>query len=133
MRLVDLQQVATGAVAANPTRPATAVVHDSPDARLIVFRIAPGQAVPPHSNASTVTLTVVSGRGFASGGDDECALAPGQTVVFEPNELHGMRAESEELVLLATITPRPGSRSREAPETVTVARAVAVSDRTGQR
>ena len=133
MRLIDLQQVANGAVAANPTRPATAVVHDSPDARLIVFRIAPGQAVPPHSNASTVMLTVISGRGFARGGDDECALAPGQTVVFEPNELHGMRAESEELVLLATITPRPGSRSREAPETVTVARAAAASDRTGQR
>ena len=41
MRLIDLHQVATGAVAANPTRPATAVVHDSPDARLIVFRLAP--------------------------------------------------------------------------------------------
>ena len=133
MKMIDLQQVANGALAANPTRPATAVVHDSPDARLIVFRIAPGQAVPPHSNASTVTLTVVSGRGFARGGDDECALAPGQTVVFEPNELHGMRAESEELVLLATITPRPGSRSREAPETVTIARPTAASDRTGER
>ena len=132
MRLIDLQHVATGAVAANPTRPATAVVHDSPDARLIVFRLPPGQAVPPHSNASTVTLTVVSGRGFARGGDDEHALAPGQTVVFEPNELHGMRAESEELVLLATSTPRPGSRSRKAPEMVTVARATAASDRTGQ-
>ena len=118
MKTVDLRRAAADAVAANPTRPATAVVHDSPDARLIVFRIAPGQAVPPHSNASTVTLTVVSGRGFARGGDDECALAAGQTVVFEPNELHGMRAESEELVLLATITPRPGSRSRETTELV---------------
>jgi len=124
MRTIDLQRVAAGAVAANPTRPATAVVHDSPDARLIVFRLAPGQAVPPHSNASTVMLTVVSGRGFARGGDDELALAPGQVVVFEPNELHGMRAESEELVLLATITPRPGNRLRETPETVTaIARA----------
>jgi len=124
MRTIDLQRVAADAVAANPTRPATAVVHDSPDARLIVFRLAPGQAVPPHSNASTVMLTVVSGHGFARGGDDECALAPGQAVVFEPNELHGMRAESEELVLLATITPRPGNRLREMPETVTaIARA----------
>ena len=133
MRLIDLQHVATSAVAANPTRPATAVVHDSPDARLIVFRLAPGQAVPPHSNASTVTLTVVSGRGFASGGDDEQALTPGQTVVFEPNELHGMRAESEELVLLATITPRPGSRPREAQETVAIGRAAAATDSPGQR
>ena len=118
MRTIDLQGVAAGAVASNPTRPATAVVHDSADARLILFRLAPGQVVPPHSNASTVTLTVVSGRGFARGGDDECALAPGEAVVFEPNELHGMRAEAEELVLLATITPRPGSRSREMPEAI---------------
>jgi quercetin dioxygenase-like cupin family protein len=118
MRTIELHGAAAGAAAANPTRPATAVVHDSPDARLILFRLAPGQVVPPHSNASTVVLTVVSGRGFARGGDDECALAPGQAIVFEPNELHGMRAESEELVLLATITPRPGSRSREMPETV---------------
>jgi quercetin dioxygenase-like cupin family protein len=119
MRTIDLHHVAAGAAGANPTRPATAVAHDSPDARLIVFRLAPGQVVPPHSNASTVILTVVSGRGFALGGDDECALAPGQTVVFEPNELHGMRAEAEELVLLATIAPRPGTRSRETAETVT--------------
>jgi hypothetical protein len=31
-------------------------------------------------------------------------------MVYAPNELHAMRAEGEELLLLATITPRPGSR-----------------------
>jgi quercetin dioxygenase-like cupin family protein len=111
MQSIDVRHAAANAPAPNANRPATAVLHDSPDARLIVFRLAPGQAVPPHTNASTVTLTVISGRGFVRGGDDECTLAAGQTVIFAPNELHGMRAESEELVLLATITPRPGGRS----------------------
>jgi quercetin dioxygenase-like cupin family protein len=129
MKTIDLKGVAAGAVAANPTRPATAVVHDSADARLILFRLAPGQVVPPHSNASTVTLTVVSGRGFARGGNDEYALAPAQAVVFEPNEPHGMRAESEELVLLATITPRPGSRSREMPQPVSAIARPATGER----
>jgi hypothetical protein len=29
-------------------------------------------------------------------------------VTYSPNELHGMRAGDEELLLLATIAPRPG-------------------------
>jgi hypothetical protein len=33
-------------------------------------------------------------------------------VVYAPNEIHGMRAADEPLVLLATIAPRPGDRSR---------------------
>lgn len=133
MKTIDVRQVAADAVAANASRPATATVHDSADARLVVFRIAPGQTVPPHRNASTVTLTVISGRGFARGGDTERTLAPGETVIFEPNELHGMRAESEELVLLATITPRPGTRSAEAADPLSIARAPAANDRTGAR
>ena len=123
MRFLDLRRAAADAVAPNASRPATVIVHDSADARLIVFRLAPGQSVPPHRNASTVTLTVISGRGFARGADDECALTPGEAVIFEPNELHGMRAEDEELVLLATIAPRPGSRSTVVSDTHVLARA----------
>jgi len=123
MKTLDIPRAAREAIAANANRPATAVVHDSPDARLVVFRIAPGQAVPPHRNASTVMLTVISGRGFVLGGDDERGVAPAETIVFEPNELHGMRAELDELVLLATITPRPGTRADAAPQAVTVVRA----------
>jgi quercetin dioxygenase-like cupin family protein len=46
-----------------------------------------------------------------SGSDqDDRPVATGDVVTYEPNELHGMRAVTEELVLLATITPRPGTR-----------------------
>jgi quercetin dioxygenase-like cupin family protein len=127
VKILDIPGAARAAVAANANRPATAVVHDSPDARLVVFRVAPGQAVPPHRNASTVTLTVISGRGFIRGGDDERAVAAAEVVVFEPNEVHGMRAELEELVLLAMITPRPGTRADAAPEPLQVERATAVT------
>jgi quercetin dioxygenase-like cupin family protein len=102
--------LARAAVATNPERPATAVIHDSTDARLVVFRLAPGQQVPPHRNASTVHLAVLSGRGVLAGETQETVCAAGDVVVYAPNELHAMRAESEELVLLATITPRPGTR-----------------------
>lgn len=111
MKTIDVRRSAAEAVATNPSRPATAVVHDVPDTRLVVFRLAPGQAVAPHRNASTVMLTVLAGRGLVRGGDDERPVAPGDVVVYEPNELHGMRAGDEEFLLLATITPRPGARA----------------------
>jgi quercetin dioxygenase-like cupin family protein len=111
---LDPRAAARAAVAANPARPATAVIHDEPDARLVVFRLAPGQAVPPHRSASTVLLTVLEGAGVLSGEDggapQERACAAGDAVAYAPNELHGMRAEERELLLLATITPRPGGR-----------------------
>ena len=110
MKILDVRRAAREAVAANPTRPATTVVHDTADARLVVFRLSPGQAVAPHRNTSTVTLTVISGSGLASGADAERPITAGDAVTYDPNEVHGMRAPDEELVLLATITPRPGSR-----------------------
>ena len=114
MTRFDPLSAAREAVAANPSRPASAVLHDSPDARLVVFRIAPGQQVPPHRNASSVHLAVLAGRGVLSGEaggtpvDVPCVA--GDVMLYAPNELHAMRAESEELVLLATITPSPGGR-----------------------
>jgi quercetin dioxygenase-like cupin family protein len=110
MKTIDARQVASEAVAANATRPATSVISDQPDARLVVFRIAPGQAVAPHRNASTVILTVLAGSGVVTGGDSESVVSAGCVVVYEPNEQHGMRAVDEELVLVATIAPRPGAR-----------------------
>jgi quercetin dioxygenase-like cupin family protein len=87
-----------------------ALIHDAADVRLIVFRIAPGQAVPVHTSGSTVVLHVLSGSGTVSGADGERSVAPGTVVAYEPGEPHGMRATTEELTLLATITPRPANR-----------------------
>jgi quercetin dioxygenase-like cupin family protein len=111
MKVIHPRQAAADAVAPDARRPATAILHDSPDARAVVFRISPGQAVPPHRSTSTVMLTVMAGRGTVSGADGEREVDAGEVVVYEPNELHGMRASDETFVLLATITPRPGERA----------------------
>ncbi len=114
MKLIKPADAARSAVSANPDRPATAVLLDTPDVRLVVFRLAAGQEVAAHRSSSSVLLTVVSGTGFLSGegveGPDERACVAGDWVACEPNELHAMRATGEELVVLATITPRPGNR-----------------------
>lgn len=108
MMIYEPATVAARAVAASETRPATAIVHDAPDARVVVFRITPGQRVAPHTSRSTVMLSILAGSGLVSGSEGERAVHAGDLVAYEPNELHGMRAVDEPLVLLAIIAPRPG-------------------------
>lgn len=111
MKSMDVAALAAAAVAANPTRPATAVVHDSADARLVVFRIGVGQAVAPHTSPSSVIMVMAAGSGWVQDGTGERAVKAGEVISFEPDERHGMRADTEELVVLAIIAPRPGTRS----------------------
>ena len=110
MNIHHAPDAAMAAVAANASRPATAVLHDSPDARLVLFRLEPGQVVPPHTSASSVMLTVIAGSGTVSGGDGEQPVTAGDVVTYDPGEVHGMHARDERLILLATIAPRPRSR-----------------------
>lgn len=107
---LDPKGAARAALSPSPSRPATAILLDTPDARLVVFRIEPGQSVAPHHNASTVLLTVLDGEGLLSGQEGERHCHAGDIVAYEPGETHGMRAVDHPLLLLATITPRPGER-----------------------
>ena len=111
MKLYDARVVAAEAVANHPARPATALVHDTADARVVMFRIEPGQEVPVHTSASTVLLVVVSGTGTVAGADGDRRVGPGDIVAYDPREPHGMRAAGEQLVIAAIIAPRPGSRT----------------------
>jgi quercetin dioxygenase-like cupin family protein len=110
VKITRLRAAAIAAAAPRADRPATAIVADSADARIVLFRIDPGQEVTPHTNASTVLMTVIDGRGVVSGPDGDHDVHMGDFVAYEPNELHGMRATDERLVILATIAPRPGTR-----------------------
>jgi quercetin dioxygenase-like cupin family protein len=56
-------------------------------------------------------IQVLDGSGTVSGAHGvEQACAKGDIVVYEPGEQHGMKADKEEFILLATIAPRPASR-----------------------
>jgi quercetin dioxygenase-like cupin family protein len=110
MKVFDPMAVAHEAVAAHEARPSMAVVHDAPDARLVVFRLAAGQAVPVHTSVSSVVLHILSGSGLVSSVKGERDVRAGMVVAYEPQEPHGMRAPTEDLVVLAIIAPRPASR-----------------------
>lgn len=109
MNLYDTHALAREAFA--PTgRPAVALAHDHADARLVVFRIDPGQQVATHTSPASVFLVVLAGSGFVSGVEGERAVEAGAVAAFAPSEPHGMRAEKEQLVLAALIAPGPGGR-----------------------
>ena len=115
MQISNSFDIAGRAVSPNPDRASTVLLHDSADARVVVFRIDAGQSVPPHTSDSTVILTVVGGSGFVSGPVagvvTEQLVGAGTIATYLPGELHGMRAENDNLVIVATIAPRPGSTS----------------------
>ncbi|MEO9114584.1 MAG: hypothetical protein ABI311_00335 [Gemmatimonadaceae bacterium] len=113
MQISNCLEIAEHAVSSNPDRDSTTLLHDSDDARVVIFRIDAGQAVPLHTSDSTVMLTVVSGSGVISGPVEgvvsEQRVSAGVMATYSPGELHGMRAESGTLVIIATIAPRPGT------------------------
>lgn len=108
MKAYDLAAIAAAAVSAGHDRPAVAMVHDHGDARLVLFRIAPGQQVASHTSGSSVFLSIVSGSGVVSGGEGEREVKAGDVLAIAPREPHGMRAAGGELVIAALIAPRPG-------------------------
>lgn len=101
-------KVLVEAPAPRPDRPASAVIHDEPNARVVAFRLLPGQRVPEHTSDSTVVVHVVSGSGVFEGADASVTLSAGEAAVYAPGELHAMAAGDEPLQFLAVITPRPG-------------------------
>jgi quercetin dioxygenase-like cupin family protein len=115
MQVRDCLAVSRKAVSGSAGRAATAIVHDSEDARVVVFRLDSGDAVPMHTSTSTVILSVVRGTGTISGPIDGelhgVTVSEGGVVVYEPNEPHGMSAPAGPFVVMATISPRPGGRA----------------------
>lgn len=46
-----------------PLRPASAILHDEANVRIVAFHLAPGQEIPPHRSMSTVVVHVTRGKG----------------------------------------------------------------------
>jgi quercetin dioxygenase-like cupin family protein len=88
-------------------RPATAILHDEPNLRVIAFHLLPGQHVPPHDSAGTVVVQVISGTGTFTGDGARTLLGPGESAVYAPGERHAIEAGDGPLHFIALVTPRP--------------------------
>ncbi len=112
MKVLDAADAARSAPAANPKKPATMVAFDSADARVVLFRVEPGQSVAPHTSVSTVLLFVISGSGIVTGAEGDRHVKANDVVSYAPSERHGFHATTERLIVAAVITPRPGTSAR---------------------
>ena len=83
------------------------LVHDSPYFKILNFNFKPGQELPVHSHdiEGQLSLVVLEGEGeFLGEGDATLPARPGDVVISDIAELHGLRAKTN-LRLLVTIAP----------------------------
>lgn len=83
------------------------LVHDSPYFKILNFNFKAGQELPVHSHdiEGQVSLVVLEGEGEFVGKDGATLPAkPGDVVVSDIAEPHGLRAKTD-LRLLVTIAP----------------------------
>jgi quercetin dioxygenase-like cupin family protein len=83
------------------------LVHDSPYFKILNFNFKAGQELPLHSHdiEGEVSIAVLEGKGEFLAGDDEALPAePGDILICEIAEPHGLKAETDMRVLV-TIAP----------------------------
>lgn len=83
------------------------LVHDSPYCKILNFNFKSGQELPIHSHdiEGQVSIVVLEGTGEFLGENGSTILAsPGDVLVSDISEPHGIRAKSD-LRVLVTITP----------------------------
>jgi len=71
--------------------------------RILRWMLKPGQKVGEHQVPDfPFYVVILKGRGVFAGGDgQEQEFAPGSLVIFDPGELHTVRALDEELVFIS--------------------------------
>ena len=83
-------------------------ILDGEDMRILAFCFKPGQQMEPVKVKPSVMLYAIRGDGFFTVGKKEFPVEPGQFVLVEPNESHGVRAgHREEFAVLVVIAPSP--------------------------
>ncbi len=83
------------------------LVHDSPYFKVINFNFRAGQELPVHSHdiEGQLSITVLEGTGEFLGAEDVgMPAAPGDVLISDISEPHGIRAETDMRVIV-TIAP----------------------------
>ena len=83
------------------------VVHDSPYFKILNFNFKAGQELPLHSHdiEGEVSIAVLEGKGeFLAADDESLSAQPGDILISEIAESHGLKAKTDMRVLV-TIAP----------------------------
>ncbi len=84
----------------------TLLVHDSPYMKILNFNFRPGQELPLHSHniEGQVSMMILEGEGEFLAKEGNLPARPGDVLVSEMSEPHGLKAKTN-LRLLVTIAP----------------------------
>ena len=91
----------------NPSSMKKFLLHDSPWFRIINFNLPAGETFPVHSHDTEgqLSILIVEGEGeFLGEGDAALPARPGDLLITEIAEPHGVRAKTD-LRILVTIAP----------------------------
>lgn len=102
METIDLKKVATF----YPDRISREMLKDSPEMRIALMCLNPGQKLDPHKAPLRLLMYCVEGKGTFTVGDEKIVADEKTCIPCDPNVLHGFAADQgEKLVVLAIVTP----------------------------
>ena len=81
------------------------------DGRILRWMLTPGQSITEHSIHHSPFYVVVKGHGmFAAQGEPAQEFGPNSLIVFDPDEMHSVRALDEELIFIGFLQGVAGAR-----------------------
>jgi quercetin dioxygenase-like cupin family protein len=96
METIDLKKVAKF----YPDRISREMLKDSPEMRIALMCLNPGQKLDPHKAPLRLLMYCVEGKGTFTVGDEKTCIP------CDPNVPHGFAADQgEKLVVMAIVTP----------------------------
>lgn len=102
METIDLKKVAKF----YPDRISREMLKDSPEMRIALMCLNPGQKLDPHKAPLRLLMYCVEGKGTFTVGDEKFVADEKTCIPCDPNVPHGFAADQgEKLVVMAVVTP----------------------------
>jgi len=82
------------------------MIHDSPEMRIALMCLEPGQKLDPHKAPMRLLMYVVEGKGTFTVGDKKIEADEKTCIPCDPMVPHGFTADKgQKLVVMAVVTP----------------------------
>jgi quercetin dioxygenase-like cupin family protein len=101
-QILDLKKL----IKFHPDRISREMLADTPEMRVALMCLEPGQELKPHKAPLRLLMYCVEGSGTVTVGDEEMKTDAMTGILCDPMVPHGFRADSgERLVVMAVVTP----------------------------
>ena len=102
METIDLKKVAKF----YPDRISREMLKDSPEMRIALMCLNPGQKLDPHKAPLRLLMYCVEGKGTFTVGEEKIVADEKTCIPCDPHGPHGFAADQgEKLVVMAVVTP----------------------------